>query len=388
MRAEKFFDAMSELDTKYVDEALNYKKENKNNNKKPVLLRWCATAACAALAVFAGTRMVPQEGNALPMLTLPDMESGGMGFEAWTGYDIAEWNNGNPWSETMEFSTLPVYRNGSYDPAGMPVGLTPEEMQERLEYYTAALGMDGYDVETAQELLTARADGWSIVVYADGMAEVWFEDGLALPEEYSFAFSGSTEEEAKQALDYLSQEYAGLLGFSQPKQILSGSYLSWEDCDENGNAVAVVEYEWEYMLYDAAGDDLEDILNYNYNWLKFYPDVSSGKLSLIRISDGLSCAEKLGDYPVISAEEAYELLLNGNYITSVPYAITETGPVATVELVYRSGRTEETFLPYYRFYAALPQQRDNGLTDYGAYYVPAVKAEYIANMPVWDGVVN
>lgn len=29
MNAEKFSDAMSELDTKYVDEALNYKKESK-----------------------------------------------------------------------------------------------------------------------------------------------------------------------------------------------------------------------------------------------------------------------------------------------------------------------------------------------------------------------
>ena len=29
MNAKKFSDAMSELDTKYVDEALNYKKESK-----------------------------------------------------------------------------------------------------------------------------------------------------------------------------------------------------------------------------------------------------------------------------------------------------------------------------------------------------------------------
>ncbi len=30
MNAKKFSDAMSELDTKYVDEALNYKEESKS----------------------------------------------------------------------------------------------------------------------------------------------------------------------------------------------------------------------------------------------------------------------------------------------------------------------------------------------------------------------
>ena len=47
MNAKKFSDAMSELDTKYVDEALNYKK----NSQKPVWMRWATMAACLALIV-------------------------------------------------------------------------------------------------------------------------------------------------------------------------------------------------------------------------------------------------------------------------------------------------------------------------------------------------
>ena len=42
MNAKKFSDAMSELDTKYVDEALNYKKKA----KKPIWVKWGAIAAC------------------------------------------------------------------------------------------------------------------------------------------------------------------------------------------------------------------------------------------------------------------------------------------------------------------------------------------------------
>lgn len=42
MNMKKFSDAMSELDTKYIDEALNYKKYA----QKPILVKWGAIAAC------------------------------------------------------------------------------------------------------------------------------------------------------------------------------------------------------------------------------------------------------------------------------------------------------------------------------------------------------
>ncbi len=47
MNAKKFSDAMSELDTKYVDEALNYKKKA----KMPILVKWGAIAACLCLMI-------------------------------------------------------------------------------------------------------------------------------------------------------------------------------------------------------------------------------------------------------------------------------------------------------------------------------------------------
>ena len=256
-------------------------------------------------------------------------------------------------------------------------------MIQRLETAIAALNLDSYDIETEQECLTANADGLQICVYADGMI-----DGQTLPEGYSFTFFDTTDAEAEQALDYLSQEYSELIGFSEPEKVLSGSYIIWNDYDGAGNYVTEPRFEREYALYDSSGDDLEDILNYKYNCVRFYPD-DNGKLSLIRIYNGLSCAENLGDYPIISTDEAYELLLKGHYITSVPYAITDAELICKVELVYRNSRTEKTFLPYYRFYVELPEmRRENGLTDYGAYYVPAIQEEYIRNMPLWDGNIN
>jgi len=34
------------------------------------------------------------------------------------------------------------------------------------------------------------------------------------------------------------------------------------------------------------------------------------------------------------------------------------------------------------------ERTEDGLKDYGAYYVPAVEGKYIANMPKWDGGFN
>ena len=384
MNAKKFSDAMSELDTKYVDEALNYKKKA----KKPRWIKYGAMVACAAVAILAGVRIFAPEKDGLQMLTIPDIESSAMGFEGWLGYDISQWDNGNPWSESMEFSVLPVYRNGSYDSTGKSVGLSQADMKQRLETAITALDLDSYDIETEQECLTASTDELKICAYADGTVEVWFESGWALPEGYCFTLFNTTDAEAEQALEYLSQEYSELISLSEPEKVLSGSYVIWNDYDEAGNHITEPRFEREYALYDSSGDELEDILNYNFNCVRFYPD-DNGNLSLIRIYSGLSCAEKMGDYPIISTDEAYELLLEGHYITSVPYAITDTELICKVELVYRTSNTEKTLLPYYRFYIELPEmRRENGLTDYGAYYVPAIQEKYIRNMPLWDGSIN
>ena len=60
-----------------------------------------------------------------------------------------------------------------------------------------------------------------------------------------------------------------------------------------------------------------------------------------------------------------------------------------MELVYRTSGHDTVFLPYYRFYVELPEmKREDGLKDYGAYYVPAVQSQYLTNLPVYHGEFN
>lgn len=63
MNAKKFSEAMSELDSKYIEEALNYKKRV----QKPVWVKWGAMAACLCLIVVAiitvPSMLIPQESD-------------------------------------------------------------------------------------------------------------------------------------------------------------------------------------------------------------------------------------------------------------------------------------------------------------------------------------
>lgn len=68
MNAKKFSDAMSELDTKYVDEALNYKKKA----KKPGWIKWGAMAACLVLVCVAAISLFPNNNDSVTTPSIAD----------------------------------------------------------------------------------------------------------------------------------------------------------------------------------------------------------------------------------------------------------------------------------------------------------------------------
>lgn len=96
----------------------------------------------------------------------------------------------------------------------------------------------------------------------------------------------------------------------------------------------------------------------------------------------------MGEYPIISADEARDYLEQGAYVTSVDRRLTGEETVARVELVYRTGVTEDYFMPYYRFFVELPREERGGRKTYGAYYVPAIEHCYLSEMTLWDGKFN
>ncbi len=403
MRGMEFLEKMAFADPRYVEAA-----DGQPTKKTRGWGRYAALAAGLAIIVFAGTRWFPAVvENELPMLTVSGNGNGGMGFEGHMAYDITELVNANPWTEDVEITHLPVYKNlvrfderynvmdadadrmreflldvaerlgADADTLTITDDAPDEEERRRIEEKYAAIGEDVPPDSFEPTRVIAETDGWKISVDRLICAAVTFDPMVELPEGYSFTFY-STYEEFREVAEYLMEEYRDFIGFDDP-QIDIG----------DGSRDIYTRQKYSLQFFENGNDIIEKIVNYNFNWVSFSGSEESG-LWLARV-DRTDLSEKVGDYPIITADEARKLLLNGNYITTVPYDITDAGDIAKVELIYRTGRHEEYYMPYYRFYVEIPGNTfsiENGMKNYGVYYVPAVEGEYLENMPVWDGRFN
>lgn len=414
MMAEQLHDALNLLDDRFLEEARESREQTRP--RRPAWQRWGALAACLAVTIFVGTRALPKptgpsgenpsagpEDTRLPMLTLSDDGAAAMGYEGYMAYNIDELVNQNPWTPETALSTLPVYRNAlAYDENHRVQNADFDRMRVVLVDVAAKLEMDTENIpitdntpdEEYQKAVTEKfaavgdtvpegyfepdsliMEGESVKLTVDETLTVRidFDPAVELPQEYNFTHY-ATLEETEATAEYLSVEYKGLLsGMEEPTLNITG-----------GDRNIYGDQSYQIEFYDAGGDVETQVVNYNFNRVAFYCD-DDGKLFLARVY-GADLSQKLGDYPVIGTEEAEKLLEAGNYITSVPYEMPGAEYVRKVELIYRTGSHEKTYLPYYRFLVELPEEeRPEGMKDYGAYYVPAVEGQYITNMPLWAG---
>lgn len=410
MKKEQFSDVLNMLNDDIIEET-----DRIRSRKKKYRIRWWkwgTIAACLLLTVYMGAWVFLQQSSDrlidfsndstdLPFLSITDEGSTGMGFEGYMAYDISDLVNGNPWNETTKLSTLPVYQNQlSYKENHTISGTNLAKMREFLVEIAGRLGLDTtslviVDDVSGEEIkqniiekmdddvwkvdfnvtkLISQTDGFKIQVDQTMTAEVFFEPAITLPEEYNFPHYATYEDITKLA-KYIKDKYQGFIGMKEPQQnIFGGDYGT--DFRQN--------YYIEF--YNAGKDEVDQIINYNFNRIAFY--CSNGKLLLVRIYQP-DLSQKLGDYPIITMDKARELLLNGNYITSVPYKVPGMDNIKKVELIYRTGDREKYYMPYYRFYVELPEEvYEDNLKIYGAYYVPAVEGTYLSNMPIWDGSFN
>ena len=339
----------------------------------------------------------------LPLLEIPDSVSDGMGFEGYMAYDISELVSANPWTEEMELSTLPVFRNPiTYTTKHhILTGADFDKMRAFLLEIASRLGLDedsltitdnAPDEEEIQKskekmeiagtsvpdeyyaptILIGKANGIQIEVDAFLTADISFEPAVSLPDSLEFSHYASYEQISAVA-EYLLETYPALIGAQNPQTNISG-----------GEYDLYRQQKYSISFFDANGTDTDRILHYNFNETAFYCD-DDGKLFLARVHYP-DLSDKIGDYPIISVEEAEKLLESCNYITSVPYEMPGSEYIKKAELIYRTGTQESYYMPYYRFYVELPEEEnEDGMKTYGAYYVPAVSGEYLANMPVWDG---
>ena len=340
MKKEHISDALNMLSDDIIEETNKVRAHAKPKHK---WVKWGAVAACFALMIAAGTRLLPQDepglNSDLPLLSISENTSAAMGYEGYMAYDISDLINANPWREDSGISALPVYQNPlTYDASFIASGADLDKMQAFILDVAGRLGLDtnnltitddALDKESTQKMiekfqkvgdtvpegyfdptkLVIKAEGIKIEVDQSMTAKVSFDPAVSLPEEYNFTHFASYED-AVAVAEYLKSKYGDLIGIDNPQvNIYGGDYNIYN------------QQSFSIAFFDAGAGDVEEIINYNFNRVAFYCD-DNGELFLVRIYHP-DLSKKLGDYPIIRPEQAKELLLNGNYITSAPYEMSK-----------------------------------------------------------------
>lgn len=406
MKKEQLFKAVGGAG----DELLMRSEENGKRRAVPV--KWAALAACFAVAALAviiiNIQAVPGE---LPILTIT-RESGQYGYEGYLAQDISELVNSNPWTEDMNVSVLPVYENTIvYDGNGFSADYSDyypptdvKEMKKFLKEVAKRLGFETDKLEITDDMPDEKAKknfiekakagsdfpddffratsvftesgNIKLEVNSDMTAVVNFEPPVTLPDEYTFKStpeSCPSYDEMRTLAGYLQKEYKDLIDMRNAAVNISGGYYT-----------IYKQQIYDISIFEAGGDAVHQIINYNFNNVTFSCD-EDGKLFIAKVFRQ-DLSYKVGDYPVITVEKAKELLKNGKYITSVPddyLTLPIEDYAARVELIYKTGISNQYFMPFYHFLVELPNRGGaDGMKEYGSYYVPAVEERYLSNMPI------
>lgn len=350
----------------------------------------------------AGAGAAPESG-ALPGFSLEEAGGAGLGMEAVMVQSESEllptaW----PGQGEEMPDALTVYRNARPADATGARAYTQEELSALAQQTAAALGFEVERVELspteaqrqatmerfeAAGLLPSEEDApeaaaekqaqldynlapdSAAAVCTNGAVVTASRTGtvrVELPQSFDAALDGSGAQAYAAAVQRLADEYGAAFGMQAPQAAVQADYTV------EGN-VHLTNFVW-----DAAASPAQQLLFASCGRLSF----SAGESGAI-LYEQPQPGRALGEYALISESEARAMLLQGQCLTSVPYAVESEADIAAVELCYREG--SEVYAPWYRFWVKLPEEAQQncapGCTVYGAYYVPAVRGEYIAGAP-------
>ncbi len=337
----------------------------------------------------------------LPKIDAGINNFGAAGFEGVMYPGECEYNSANLWNESSDVQSLPVYRSlVRYDKEGkanIPFDSIRSDLTEQLKTVAAALGaelsdidisdngmtdeeiqkyidtsttFEASDLNTDPTLVEADTDKFHIFTDIAYQTSVWFNSGYVPEGEYC----ASTYDEALRTAEQLKSDYSELLsavGITDPAVVV-----------ENGDYTFDGEQQCFIISFYDAGNSVEDSINNSaMKYVNFY-GFEEHRLNGINIIRNDLRSEFVGDYPLLTDDEAAEQLKAGNYYTNVPLG-NDYKPQGYAEVVleyYVSGQ-EEYFVPYYRFFVDITDEIseiiNTEMRTYGVFYVPAVRPEYL-----------
>lgn len=416
---DKIFEALGEIDEKYVAEAAETPEKKRSRKIKYIAVGIAAVAVVAVgLNVFFVRGNVENPENSNPdyafVYSLPknsgelekipsDIDFGSMGFEGYWTYDVREIIQENPWLDGMELTELPVFaasNHEKYDSSREPVW-TMDEMEERLSgiaghfdgEFEIKKRYDGTElsqayIDAVKEKLEAVGEEFKIEDYY-GPSELTASVGsveLKMNDKGEISVKGNKNLLQEQLIPYMDKEFDDAFDTAQNLSAKFYDVIQYEhpmpsifrDYNFYGEPHSV------YMVYDRSDDPLTRLLNFNFRSTSFYMDEGSFCISISDYTPSLS----LGMYPIITEEQAFEKLLNGDYVTTVweeaylPDGLKDD-EVTFCGVYYKRTQRYEYWLPYYKYLVELHAEHEDmpeGMKEFGAYYVPAVRPEYLVDV--------
>ena len=339
----------------------------------------------------------PVPSNTLPLLTVGD-GSGLLFTEQFD--DLAGQLQYDCWTGNNEILTLPVYRNETAaegEPYGLPHWYSEAQLQTLLNEAAARLGATctgevfyETDTEDSQDQrpysIHAATDLGELTVYGDGRVLLLFNGDHVVHARGEVEFdmpAGTTEEELWQAecawamSDCVAQlqprlglPECGVLPWTRWSYTYSG-YHAWTLYPRRNDAAQQLLSRC-FERVQLLTMDGHAVYGVEFAWAPA-PDTAAAEGCAVP-----ECLTLLGQYPIITLDEAKAELAAGNYLLPATEGEPQRGPdkgdaYAAVELIYPMESRLRTLMPYYRFWYA----QENGL--YAAVYVPAVGAEYLTD---------
>lgn len=322
--------------------------------------------------------------------------SGAGSSAAWMAYDVSELLREDPLDGQLP-ETLAVYR-------GTLAGrcLNTDAMTDTLQSALTALGYDaslaedaqlttGYDEESTQDPVAVAKSLYekfglgSELDYWSGIAQltVTLPDGgiLSINNELTLDITLTGEEtgaltdtQAAEEADTILKANAGLLDALGGYDALG---LTGGDYSYDGT-----QQQFWAVLYRTGETPSEQLAGYDLAQASFSAD-GTGKLLSLTIP-GAALAESVGEYPLISREEAAVLLAGGSYLNA---EYDESAPAAAdieqaeSHLCYTGGRALY-YVPMWCFVIDEGERGNtaDGLHSYRPYYVPAVSLDTLGTL--------
>lgn len=322
--------------------------------------------------------LLNQSNGQLQILNLNEDEFflGGMGFEGYELYEASELVHNNPYDVDKITKTLPVYQNlnisgrfGMDEIARYP----RKEEIEILEYYASVMNIKEYQIDELEGSTVLISDLCDLYIDSKDGIMIEFSE-KAIDDNMLIYTENDTKKDVEKRIKLLIEQpkIKGIFDFQEAIiDVKKGYNLS--EVEQS------YKPSWNIKVSDGKGSQTNKLVNNQLNAISIWAS-EDGYLSTITI-EFKNTKQKIGNYPIISLEEAKQQLIKGYYITS-SWSLGDIEQISYIEMIYFKKKNLDIFIPFYKFYMPLKNQdmiikHDDKLVTYVAYYVPAIHSDYL-----------